>query len=144
MKTVTIKTNADLKAAVNSYADHVPQCELIFKDGNVIGARVGKARFEYINYGIQITREVDREEVEKHKVRVEHPNFQPITSYFDDNRAADKFAEPYLNMADTTVRQSLVTVQVDNDGKVIAEVRDGVEWPLGGVLELSREDEIVF
>lgn len=140
-KLVAIKTEAELSAALQQApAEGQPHSDLIFVDGAVKGARVGRALFKMEPYGsCGVFRELEHEEVEKHRVRVEHPNFPTLTRYFDDNRAADAFAEPFRSIDGATLDQNLVTVRVDGAGKVIAELADN-----GEVKPRDNSDDIPF
>lgn len=143
MRTKTIKTEAQLLDAIGMPgAGDCGYAELFFKDSLVIGARVGRARFES-PYGIAITEQIEREEEERHRVRVDHPHFSSLNRYFDNSRQANDFATPYLAMPDATVTLDLVTVQVDaTTGRVLGEVEDGVFRPL--MPQDGGGDEIPF
>lgn len=147
MKTKSLKTDDELATAIQQDSGDRPHSELMFKDGSVVGARIGRARFEYSGYSLAITREIDHEEAEKVRVRVDHPNFPTINRYFDEEREADRFALPYREMSDTTVTEGPVTVLLDDTGKVVAELNaEGIPMPLApqSSEKGSGGDEIPF
>lgn len=141
MKTKTIKTDADLLEAIQRNEGR-PLCELIFKDGTVIGARIGAAHLRVDSYSFTATAEIDREEVKRHRVKVEHPNFPTINRYFETSAEANEFARPYRDMPDITLDEQEVTVQLDATGKVIAEVDGTAVKPL--VPQGDGGDDIPF
>lgn len=143
MKLTTIKTDAELRGAIQNQPEGRPFAELIFRDKTVIGARIGQARFSIDSYNVlSVTRETNEEEVDKHRVRVDHPAFPTINRYFNDSSEARKFAATYHDIDGAKVADDLVTVRVDTEGKIIAELKpDGEAMPL---MPQDNGDDIPF
>lgn len=144
MKTKTVKTEAELKDAILSMATNSPDelIEATFKDGStIVRIRVGNLLIES-PYGISVTRQIDHEEAERYRVRVDHPHFASLNRYFDSEYEARTFERQYEAISDATVDAKTVKVLVDGNGKIIAEVGDGGPMPLAP--QDNGGDEIPF
>jgi hypothetical protein len=145
MKEKSIKTEAELLDALGlPGAEGQGYAELLTRDGVIYGVRVHKARFAYDNYSFKATVEIEFEEVDRYRVRVDHPHFASLNRYFENEYGeAREFQRTYEEMSDTTVTAGMVKVQIDNNGKVVAELdADGGAKPL--VPQDGGGDEIPF
>lgn len=131
MKLKTIKTQAELCEAVG-----VPNSdgfvELLTLDSAVIGARIGQAHFAVDSYSFKASRIVEHEEAERYRVRVDHPHFPSLNRYFESQYGEGQgFRSTYEKLPDTTIDAKTVTVQLDGNGRVIAELDEsGAVCPL--------------
>jgi hypothetical protein len=144
-KMVSIKTNAELERALAQEipADQ-PLTDLLIVDGTVKGARVGAVFFKMEPYGsCGVFREIEHEEAERFRVRVDHPAFASLNRYFESDYEAGEFARPYESIDGATIDRAKVKVQLDANGKVVAELdADGGAKPL--VPQDGGGDEIPF
>lgn len=133
MKLKKITTNEELLAAIEPVdGDSRPYAELIVVDGTTKGVRIGRAQFSQESYSaFQALVEIDREEAERYRVRVDHPAFPALNRYFESEYDSREFQRPYDSIDGATIEAKKVKVQIDDDGKVVAELNDeGVAIPL--------------
>jgi hypothetical protein len=144
-KMVSIKTNAELERAL---AQERPAdqsfVDLLIVDGTVKGARVGAVFFKMEPYGAcGVFREIEHEEADRYRVRVDHHAFPSLNRYFESDYEAGEFARQYESIGGATVDRAKVKVQLDANGKVITELgEDGTVMPLAP--QDNGGDEIPF
>ncbi len=143
MKLKTITKAAETRAALGSALAGLP-FEISTTDENLTAIRIGGLHIGHNPYGagLKISRVIEHEEAERYRVRVDHPHFATINRYFEDETGpARDLAASFGSIADATVTKGMVTVQVDDTGKVIAEIEGETVKPLA---KQDNGDDIPF
>jgi hypothetical protein len=132
MKLKTIKTEAEVREAVDSYPDELPHVAATVRDGSIVEVRVGTMVITS-TYGMTVAKMTVYEEAERYRVRVEHPAFPVINRYFDSEYPeAREFQKQYADIPDAVIDARTVKVQLNDAGNVVAEIDDeGTVRPLG-------------
>lgn len=143
MKLKTIKTEADVRAAASDIMHNRDEhIEAVIRDGSITEVRIGTLVITS-TYGMTVSRMIEHEEAERHRVRVDHPAFASLNRYFEYVHEANEFRRPYDDINGAIVAEKKVKVLVDDTGKVVAELGDdGEAMPL--VQQDDGGDDIPF
>lgn len=126
MKLKKIKTEAEIRAALNAETPGRPRVEMLTEDSTIKGVRIGQCHLKGGQYGssLEVFREVEFDEASRYRVKAEIKGFPPQVDYFEDFGDARNKVASYDASTGVVVSQDQVRVLVDSDGKVVRELAE--------------------